>query len=169
MTYPNLEKHFPSIVRDCEILMSYPVGKLFTSDTPSGKEKKHEARCTKIVDSYYSIESKQHQAIRNLLHDIESTLLLFSDTITPRLLMSSLGRLQAQIEAHAKTVNKACKPEKVLVEYYNVVKGCKDWYEHGVSFIVINTDIISSTHDSTLFKGVYYDSYKDEKRLIKGD
>ncbi len=164
--YPNLQKSFPSVLRDCEILMSYPIGKIFTSDTPSGKEKKHEARCTKIVDSFYSIESKQHQAIRNLLHDLESTLLLFSDTITPRLLMDSLGRLQAQFEAHQKTVNKACKSERVLAEYYNVVKGGKDWYEYGVSFIVMNTNTSTSTHNNTLLKALYYDCYKDEKHTI---
>ncbi|CAH9013568.1 putative coil containing protein [Vibrio phage 277E43-1] len=169
MTYPNIERSFPNILRDCEILMSYPIGKLFTSDTPSGKEKKHEARCTKIVDSYYSIESKQHQVIRNLLHDIESTLLLFSDTITPRLLMESLGRLQAQFEAHKKTIDKACKAEKVLVDYYGVVQGYDEWYSQGAGFIVLSTAIISCTQDLTLYKGLYYDSYKDEKRTIKGE
>lgn len=165
--YPNLQKSFPIVLRDCEILMSYPIGKIFTSDTPSGKEKKHEARCTKIVDSFYSIESKQHQAIRNLLHDLESTLLLFSDTITPRLLMDSLGRLQAQFESHHKTVNKACKSERVLVEYYSVLKGGEDWFDYGVCHILKNTTIFKSTYDTTLFKGLYYDCYKDEKRVIK--
>lgn len=165
--YPNLQALFPSVLRDCEMLMSYPIGKLFTSDTPSGKEKKHEARCTKIVDSFYSIESKQHQAIRNLLHDLESTILLFGDTITPKLLMDSLGRLQAQFEAHQKTINKACKPEKVLVDYYSVKSGGEDWYSHGVSFIIMNTNICNSTHDNALFKALYYDCYKDEKRIIK--
>ena len=165
--YPNLQKSFPSVLRDCEILMSYPIGKIFTSDTPSGKEKKHEARCTKIVDSFYSIESKQHQAIRNLLHDLESTLLLFSDTITPRLLMDSLGRLQAQFEAHQKTVNKACKSERVLVEYYSVLKGGEDWFDYGACHIINNTTTCKSTHEANLFKALYYDCYKDEKRIIK--
>lgn len=168
--YPNLQKSFPSVIRDCEIIMSYPIGKIFTSDTPSGKEKKHESRCTKIVDGYYSIESKQHQAIRNLLHDLESTLLLFGDTITPRLLMDSLGRLQAQIEAHHKTVNKACKPEKVLLEYYSVVQGSENWYGYGVSFIaftLMNYPTHPSTLDGDLLKALYYDCYKDEKRIIK--
>ena len=165
--YPNLQKSFPSVLRDCDILMSYPIGKIFTSDTPSGKEKKHESRCTKIVDGYYSIESKQHQAIRNLLHDLESTLLLFGDAITPRLLMDSLGRLQAQFEAHQKTVNKACKSERVLVDYYSVVQGAENWYEYGVSFIVNNTTTCNSTHDGNLLKALYYDCYKDEKRIIK--
>ena len=165
--YPLMQQHMSQVLRDCEVLMSYPIGKLFTSDTPSGKEKKHETRCTKLVDSYYSIESRPHQAIRTLLHDMESTLLLFGNTITPRLLMDSLGRLHAQFEAHQKTVNKACKSEKVLVDYYFNVRGGKMWYAYGVNFIVNNTTNCTSTHDGTLLKALYYDCYKDEKRIIK--
>jgi len=160
--YPLMQQHMSQVLRDCEVLMSYPIGKLFTSDTPSGKEKKHEARCTKLVDSYYSIESKPHQAIRTLLHDMESTLLLFGDTITPELLSQATGRLQAQYEAHKKTIDKACKSEQVLKDYYSVKGNTEDWI--GIMFYAV-LELIKD-YDLHSLKVVYYDAYKDEKLLI---
>lgn len=167
-TYPNLEKHFPDILASIDHLMSYPIGKLFTSDTPNAKEKKLEARCTKIVDSYYSIESIVHQCIRNLLHDTESTLLLFSDTITPEMLSASVGSLQAEYEAHKKLVEKCCKPEKILLDYYSDLIKTDTWQTSVESFLldynkVNNTEInIDDCHK------VYYDSYKSTKKHIQG-
>lgn len=38
--YKSIQEHFPEILESFEVLMSYSVGKIFTSDTPSGKEKK---------------------------------------------------------------------------------------------------------------------------------
>lgn len=165
--YPNIKQEFQIILRDCEILMSYPIGKIFTSDTPSGKEKKHEARCTKIVDSFYSIESKPHQAIRSLLHDIESTLLLFSDTITPEILMTSMGRLQAQYEEHKKVVQKACKPEWVLLNYYSVLRDTSHWYSRTLLSVKVKTNAPLYKELDKKYKELYYNSYKDEKKLIK--
>lgn len=165
--YPNINQEFQTILRDCEILMSYPIGKIFTSDTPSGKEKKHEERCTNIVDSFYSIESKPHQSIRNLLHDIESTLLLFSDTITSELLINSMGRLQAQYEEHKKVVQKACKLEEVLLNYYSVLQDTSDWYSRVLLSVKTKTNTSLYKELDKKYKELYYNSYKDEKRLIR--
>lgn len=166
-TYPNLDKHFPELLNSIEHLMSYSIGKLFTCDTPDAKEKKLETRCTKIVDGYYSIESIVHQSIRNLLHDTESTLLLFSDTITPEMLSASLGGLQAEYELHKKHIEKCCKPEKILLDYYSTLIKTDEWQTGVESFLKSYNEQHNSKIDVDSCRKVYYDSYKSTKKHIQ--
>ncbi|AUR92198.1 coil containing protein [Vibrio phage 1.170.O._10N.261.52.C3] len=131
--YQNINKNFPEITESFEVLMSYPIGKIFTSDTPSGKEKKLEQRCTKLVDSYYSIESIRHQRIRSLLHDLDATLLLFGYNGTDLHLLRSVARLEKEYEDYRKLIQKTVKQEKPLVDYYSCL-GKVSWFKVSVDF-----------------------------------
>lgn len=154
------------VVTMCEVLMSYPVGKLFTSDTPNKKEKKEESRCEVLVNKYWSIESTTHQVIRNLLHDLDSSLLLMSNEVAVPLLFKSAGQLQARYEAHKRVVETTVKQEPSLKSYYSVL--CKgDWF--GVWLQEVTKKNYEHCFESDMLqcKKWYFDSYKEEKLKIK--
>lgn len=155
------------IYNQCDIMMSYPIGKLFTKDNPSPKEKKEEARCIKIVDSFYKIDSGIHQRIRNLLHDIQASLMLMCNTTALEDVFSSSGRLQGQFEAHRKTIISSVKSEIKLKEYYSLLQKA-DWF----GTLLVEVLNIAEKHnfevDVQSCKKVYFDAMKDEQVKLKG-
>lgn len=156
------------IKRQCEILLSYPIGKLFTEDNPTTKRKKEEARCTKLVDQYWSIEAPVHNRIRELLRDIESTPLLGCNECMVVPLLEASGALEAQYEAHRKTITKNVKSEPALKEYYSVLWNKMELFGTMLCKLFDVSEAASFTLDTSMCKMVYYNSYKAEKVLIKG-
>ncbi|AGH32139.1 hypothetical protein VPHG_00072 [Vibrio phage 11895-B1] len=155
-----------TIYNQCEHLMSYPIGKIFTSDTPTTKEKKSESRCTNIVDKYYKIDSNVHQRIRNLLHDVDSSLLLMCNTVALESCFDSCGRLQAQFEHRRKHIQSLVKPEPQLKQYYETL-GKADWFGLLLDGVKIIADEYNFEVDTVLMKGYYFDALKQEQKELK--
>lgn len=130
------------IIDQCEILISYPIGKIFTSDTPSQKEKKAENRCTKLVDQYYTLDSSVHKRIRMLLNELQSNLLLMCNTTALEDTFETCGRLQTVFDAHSKLIKSTIKTEPALKDYYNSLQK-PDWWGK----LVEQVTQVSQKHD----------------------
>lgn len=111
-----------TISQQCELLMSYPIVHLFTSDTPSAKEKKAEKRCTDIVDSYYKIDNPVTMYIRNFLHELESSFKLGFNEVYLEEMFRLCGSLDVLYKHHYSKVKDSTKTEPILKEYYSGLK-----------------------------------------------
>lgn len=157
------------INNQCEILMSYAPAQLFTTETTSSpQEKKTEQRCVKLVDTFYRIDSKVHSRIRNLLHELESSLLLICNTVALRDTFEACGRLQARFEHHRKHVQNTVKSEFMLKEYYNVLQKA-DWFGTVLIEVLDKAAKHGFEVDIQQCKQYYFDAMKDEQLIIKGD
>lgn len=155
----------------CEGLMSYPIGKLFAKDNPTGKEKKHEQRCTDCVDKFYSFTNPHHAAMREMIRDIDASLLLGHDERVIPQILEAAGRLQFHHETHAKLVKASIKPEAVLVKYYEdfVNSNLYPAFETLITNYVFFKELDQSYVDISWCKQVYFDAYKDEKRKFNSE
>lgn len=157
------------IYNQCEILMSYPPSHLFTEEsTKIPAVKKAEPRCVKVVDKYYRIDSSVHQCIRNLLHDIRASLMLMCNTTALEDTLTSCGRLQAQFEAHRKTVIDTVKSEPLLKDYYSLLQKA-DWFGTVLVEVLSIAEMYNFEVDVQACKKTYFDAMKDEHVKLKGE
>lgn len=104
--------------KQCELLMSYPPVNIFTTDSQTKAERKAEKRCTNLVDQYYSLNSPVNKNIRNLLHDIDSTLVVMENDVCLKDLFMSAGKLQKIYNDRRKEILGIVKTETLLKEYF---------------------------------------------------
>jgi hypothetical protein len=144
-------------------MCSYANVVLFTSDSPSAKEKKHEKRCADIIDSFYT--ATIHVLLSEALNNVKTDLLLGRNEVVVKELLTDYGVLQATLEYHIKDVSKKVKPEQVLVEYYKVVGTPEDFFV--AAFNDLSKLLPTYVLDIDVCKHVYYDAYKERSSQIK--
>lgn len=151
-----------AITQQCELLLSYPIGKLFTKDSPSPKEKKLEARCSKIVDSYYKIDNPVHMHLRGFLHELQSSFNLGFNEVYLQQLFYTCGSLQALYESYRKDILSKVKQEPILKEYYSDLQKA-DWFGMMVNIVKGIADKYNFEVDVKLCKEYFVKGLKFEK------
>ncbi len=98
-------------------LTRYAPGKLFTKDSPSKKEKKLEARCVIIVDTFFNMN--YFAELRGKLSAVVLYQSLGHNEYGTESFIVECAELQAYVEWLSKLITNSVKPEKCLVEFYD--------------------------------------------------
>lgn len=149
-----------------EHLTSYTPAILFTSDTPNAKQKKQEARCIKIVDSFYNYTNYTY--LREALRCVQTDFLLGCNRFIEDELLHDVGRLQAILEHLSKQIEQSVKGEPCLKQYYQTKLQDVQFstvFEELLTLLANNNSGINV--DTKHMKTVYYNSYKQEKKTLK--
>lgn len=156
----SLFKWYQSTIKQ---MCSYANVTLFTSDSPSPKEKKLEKRCADIIDTFYI--ASNYVLLYEALNNVKTDLLLgCNDTIIAEL-MRDYSVLHATLDHHIKDVTKKVKSEPVLVEYYKVQYVPEDHFQMAYDDLVML--LPNEQLDIAECKKMYYDSFKRQVSLLK--
>ena len=154
------------LTKQVDVLLSYPIGKIFTSDTPSSKEKKLEARCVALVNKYYKIDSPLQIAMRATLHELEGSFLLMCNEVAIPHIMAEAGRLWALMEYYHKLIPTTIKSEAILQDYYKSLDK-KDIFDEVIYQVEEKAKNYGVVIDPPQWKSWYYDAYKQHKKFIQ--
>lgn len=150
-------------------LTSYAPVYLFTSDTPNAKEKKSEARLSKIVDSFHNCSN--YAMLREAYLKVYNSFELGFNTMGLDSTLVECGELQAMLEHHAKGVSNKIKPEPVLKDYYKTENiPCADFsklFEAVIDNMTLHGNKIPC--DVVKLKTLYYNAYKSKRKGLKGE
>ena len=155
-----LFKWYRSTIRQ---MCSYANVTLFTSDSPSAKEKKLERRCADIMDTFYI--ASNYVLLYEALNNVKTDLLLGRNDIIIGELMRDYGVLHATLDHHIKDVTKKVKSENVLVGYYKLHSVPTDHFQMAYDDLVML--LPNEQLDIAECKKMYYDSFKQRVSLLK--
>jgi hypothetical protein len=152
-----------------EFITSYPLTHIFNKERMTGKELKLEKRLhDHVVPKFWSISNSNFARMRELLNDINASLLLgVDDRVVPQILEAT-GRLEAVFNKQYQLIQNSIKGEPALKEYYKELPKA-DWYEYTATTLValiLNRQWVGGLVDMWTWKPIYYKGKKDETNRV---
>ena len=150
-------------------LTAYASVVLFTSDSPSPKDKKAEVRCNKIINSFYNYSN--YVQLFSSLREVEINYKMGRNEIIINQIITSSAALHAAVQHHSKDVLLKCKSEAVLVSFYSTVENKSDEELWGICYKDLYTLCRSKgillTASELELKTLYFSVYKECKNKLK--